>query len=95
MQMKLRRIPLAAEPIADGVAFGRMDVRLAERLLALAGDFKEISATHHDLAKELGTAREVISRILNDFHKRGLVEQSRGRITLTDKAGLRGLAASR
>jgi len=37
----------------------------------------------------------VISRILNDFHKRGLVEQSRGRITLTDKAGLRRLAASR
>lgn len=81
--------------VIDGVAFGRMDVRLAERLLALAGDFKEISATHHDLAKELGTAREVISRILNDFHKRGLVEQSRGRITLTDKAGLRRLAASR
>ncbi|KRS12207.1 Crp/Fnr family transcriptional regulator [Roseovarius atlanticus] len=80
--------------VVDDVAFGRIDVRLAERLLALAGDSKEIAATHQDLASELGTAREVISRVLADFQKRGLVQQSRGRIALVDKPTLRALAES-
>jgi CRP/FNR family transcriptional regulator len=78
----------------DDVAFGRLDVRLAERLLVLAGDFKEISATHQQLASELGTAREVISRVLQDFQKRGMVVPARGRIALTDKPALRLLAGS-
>lgn len=80
--------------VVDDVAFGRMDARLADRLLALAGARKEIAVTHQDLAAELGTAREVISRILNDFQKRGLVAQSRGRITLADKPGLKRLAGA-
>ena len=80
--------------VVDDVAFGRIDVRLADRLLALAGGDKEIAATHQQIASELGTAREVISRVLNDFQKRGLIAQSRGRIALTDKPALRSLAAS-
>ncbi len=80
--------------VVDDVAFGHMDVRLAERLLALSGDFKEIAATHQQLASELGTAREVISRILQDFQKREMIAQSRGRITLLDKPALKELAAS-
>ncbi|WP_372573551.1 Crp/Fnr family transcriptional regulator [Ruegeria jejuensis] len=80
--------------VVDDVAFGQMDVRLAERLLALAGDLKEIAATHQQLASELGTAREVISRILQDFQKREMIAQSRGRIELRDKPALRGLATS-
>lgn len=78
--------------VVDDVAFGRIDVRLAERLLSLAQDYKEISATHQKLASELGTAREVISRVLQDFAKRGLVHQTRGRIALTDRAGLVAIA---
>lgn len=81
--------------VVDDVAFGHMDVRLAERLLALAGDRKEVSATHQQLASELGTAREVISRVLSDFQKREMIAQSRGRIALTDKPALRALAESR
>ncbi len=80
--------------VVDDVAFGHMDVRLAERLLALAGDFREIAATHQHLAGELGTAREVISRILQDFQKREMIAQSRGRIELLDKPALRDLAES-
>ena len=80
--------------VVDDVAFGRIDVRLAERLLALAGDHKEIEATHQRLASELGTAREVISRVLQDFQKREFVEQSRGRIALTDRPALQALADS-
>lgn len=80
--------------VVDDVAFGRIDVRLADRLLTLVGGNKEIAATHAQIASELGTAREVISRVLNDFQKRGLIEQSRGRIAVTNKPALRALADS-
>lgn len=80
--------------VVDDVAFGRIDVRLAERLLALAGGDKEITATHQQLASELGTAREVISRVLQDFQKREMIAQSRGRIALLDKPALATLASS-
>lgn len=80
--------------VVDDVAFGRIDVRLAERLLALAHGDREIATTHQVLARELGTAREVISRVLHDFAKRGLITQTRGKITLVDRAGLDVLANS-
>ena len=80
--------------VVDDVAFGRIDVRLAQRLLALVGVDKEITATHQEIASELGTAREVVSRVLNDFQKRGLIAQSRGRIAVLDKPRLRALAES-
>ena len=78
--------------VVDDVAFGRIDVRLADRLLALGQGLKEVRATHQDLAAELGTAREVISRVLHDFQKRELIEQSRGLITFKDKAKLAKIA---
>ena len=80
--------------VVDDVAFGRIDVRLAERLLALAGQGAEITATHQQLASELGTAREVISRVLQDFQKRGLIAQTRGHVVLADRAALTALAES-
>lgn len=80
--------------VVDDVAFGRIDVRLAARLLMLAGEDKEVAATHQEIASELGTAREVISRVLHDFQKRGLISQSRGRIALSDKSSLRAIAES-
>lgn len=80
--------------VVDDVAFGRIDVRLADRLLALAGANREIAATHAQLASELGSAREVVSRVLHDFQKRGLIAQSRGRIVINDNTGLRKLATS-
>ncbi|MGJ8621168.1 MAG: Crp/Fnr family transcriptional regulator [Yoonia sp.] len=80
--------------VVDDVAFGRIDVRLAERLLALGEGMKEIHTTHQVLASELGTAREVISRVLNDFQKRELISQSRGVITFVNKAGLGAIAQS-
>ncbi|MEO1329002.1 MAG: Crp/Fnr family transcriptional regulator [Pseudomonadota bacterium] len=80
--------------VIDDVAFGRIDVRLAERLLVLAGGDREIAATHAQIASELGTAREVVSRVLNEFQKRGHIAQSRGRIAVIDKPALRALADS-
>lgn len=80
--------------VVDEVAFGRIDVRLAARLMLLAGTSVEVAATHDDLARELGTAREVVSRVLQDFQKRGLVSQSRGRVRLLARESLKQLAES-
>ena len=80
--------------VVDDVAFGRMDVRLAQRLLALANDHDRLRVTHHALASELGTAREVVSRILNDFQKRKLIAQTRGQIAILNASDLKRLAES-
>lgn len=79
--------------VVNDVAFGRIDVRLAYRLISLAGSGEEITATHQQLAGELGTAREVVSRVLNDFQKRGLITQTRGHIVIRDRPKLLKLAA--
>lgn len=80
--------------VVDEVAFGRIDMRLAARLLALAGETDEVAATHQQLASELGTAREVVSRVLQDFQRRGLIAQARGRIGLSDRHRLEAIAHS-
>jgi CRP/FNR family transcriptional regulator, anaerobic regulatory protein len=61
----------------------RIDVRLAEALLA-RGSGGTITATHHDLAAELGTAREVISRTLKRFERSGAIALGRGVIEVRD-----------
>lgn len=47
--------------------------------------------THETIAKNLGTAREVISRILKYFENDGLLTLSRGKIILTDSERLKGM----
>ena len=47
-----------------------------------------VHATHAMLGTELGTAREVVSRTLSEFHRRGWIEQARGEVRLTDRDGL-------
>ena len=79
--------------LIDDIVFQRMDVRLAARLLEMESGGL-ISATHQAIAVELGTAREVISRILGEFHRRALVETARGEIRITNRAGLERLARS-
>ena len=79
--------------VIDEVAFGRIDMRLAGRLLALARGSSEIGATHQQIATELGTVREVVSRQLNEFQRRGWVEIGRGLIRLTDRDALARIAA--
>lgn len=76
----------------EDIAFRRIDIRLSEKLLELAQDGR-VRATHAQIATELGTAREVISRQLAEFQRRGWVELSRGEIALADPAGLRALSA--
>lgn len=80
--------------LIDDIVFRRMDVRLAARLLELADGDDVVHATHAVLGTELGTAREVISRALSEFQRRGWVEQSRGALRLIGRAGLERLARS-
>jgi CRP/FNR family transcriptional regulator len=79
--------------VIEEIAFQRVDIRLAQRLVALARGTGQVRATHQQLAVELGTAREVVSRQLGEFQRRGWVRQARGVIDITDMAGLGRLAA--
>lgn len=78
--------------LIEEVAFGRIDVRLATWLRSRAEAQGEIRATHQDIATELGTAREVISRQLKEFERHGWVALHRGRIQVKDRDGLASLS---
>lgn len=80
--------------VIDEVAFQRLDVRLAGRLLERAGDGDVVELTHQELAAELGTAREVVSRQVHELQRRGWLMASRGHIEIRNKAALAELAAS-
>lgn len=80
--------------LIDDIVFQRMDVRLASRLLELADAEGVVHATHQVLGTELGTAREVVSRTLSEFQRRGWVEQARGEVRLVGRAGLERLVRS-
>jgi len=75
----------------DEVAFQRMDVRLADKLIRLSNNQDIIATTHQKLSVELGTAREVISRQLQEFQRRGWIEQGRGNINLLNRTKLEQL----
>ena len=80
--------------IIDDVAFRRMDVRLAQKLLLMAGDSDTLKITHQQLATELGSAREVVSRLMQEFQRRGWVSSSaRGEVSIVHKAELQRIAA--
>lgn len=79
--------------IIEDIAFQRVDIRLAQKLLDLERGTGHIKATHQQLAAELGTAREVISRQLGEFQRRGWIRQSRGSVELVEPDGLERLAA--
>jgi CRP/FNR family transcriptional regulator len=78
--------------VIQNVAFESIDSRLAARLLALAAD-GALAITHQQLAAEIGTAREVVSRHLKAFERRGWISLSRGRVELRKPAPLRAAAA--
>lgn len=80
--------------VIEDVAFLRIDVRLAQRLLDLANDAGHVALTHQQLAAELGTAREVVSRQLNEFQRRGWIAGSRGAIDILKRDALGTLASS-
>ncbi len=79
--------------VVEEVAFERIDKRLAQKLTELADPEGRLSLTHQELAVELGSAREVISRHLKEFQRRGWLEMTRGQIKLNDPTALTRLTA--
>lgn len=73
--------------LISGFAFDRLDLRvavwLAEQFERSSG--RAIVVTHNDVADELGTTREMISRILKDFEHKRCIELARGKIHLVCK----------
>lgn len=78
--------------VVEEVAFERIDKRLAQKLIDRADAEGLLGATHQELAVELGTAREVVSRHLKEFQRRGWLELARGALRLTDRSALQRLA---
>lgn len=74
--------------LVDEVAFASLDLRLARRLLAEAGSDGVVSKTHQQLALDLGSVREVISRYLSEWERMGWVRSARGSIVVLDKPAL-------
>ena len=70
--------------IVDEVAFRRLDARLASLLLIRSRGQNPLRITHQQIAAELGSSREVISRLLEDFSERGFVRAVRGEIEVLD-----------
>jgi len=70
--------------VVNAVAFQKMDVRLMNLLQQKASLFhtKEISVTHQQLADELGTTREAVSRVLKQLEKSQALVLSRNKISL-------------
>jgi CRP/FNR family transcriptional regulator len=74
----------------EALSFRSVDRRLAEVLLARGSP--EVAATQAELAVEVGTAREVVTRRLNALAREGVVALGRGTVALRDPAALRSLA---
>ena len=76
--------------LVEEVAFARLDQRLAK--LILARNEATLNVTHQQLADDLGSVREIVSRLLKGFASQGLVSLGREQVTVVDREGLQKLA---
>ncbi|MFM8424511.1 MAG: Crp/Fnr family transcriptional regulator, partial [Chloroflexota bacterium] len=70
--------------VVDEVVFHRMDRRVANLLLKRGREENPIRITHQEIASELGSSREVISRLLEDFISESSIRSGRGVIEILD-----------
>ena len=77
--------------LIDAVAFQRLDRRLAAALL---GRGQQLNVTHQTLADELGTVREMVTRLLRRFEREGWVSLGREQIQIVNGAALRTLVST-
>jgi CRP/FNR family transcriptional regulator len=75
--------------LVSAVAFQKLDQRLAALLIAKPNPLR---TTHQALADELGSAREMVSRLLKGFAEQGWVKLAREQIEITDAAALKRFA---
>ncbi len=72
--------------LVEEVVFKKLDKRLAQLLLDQKND--QFDVTHQDIAMELGSVREVVSRQLKVFERQELIKLGRGNIQILDRGGL-------
>ena len=75
--------------LVEAVAFHRLDRRVAGALL---GRGRAVELTHQQLADEVGSVREIVTRVLRSLADQGLVRLGRGSIEVLDATGLRRVA---
>lgn len=75
--------------VVEEVVFQHMDRRVAALLLQRAQGQALLRITHQEIASDLGSSREVISRLLEDFEKKGLLRIARGTVEILDEQLLR------
>jgi CRP/FNR family transcriptional regulator len=75
---------LTVMAIVDEVVFRQMDRRVASLLLNQAHILNPLRMTHQEIAAELGSSREVISRLMEAFASQGIVRTKRGTIEVLD-----------
>ncbi|MDX1914960.1 MAG: Crp/Fnr family transcriptional regulator [Methylophilus sp.] len=78
--------------LLDEVAFHTLDARLAKLLIDSGAT--SINRTHQQIADELGTAREVVSRQLKRFELKGWISMGRGQVEIQDREKLMELASA-
>jgi CRP/FNR family transcriptional regulator len=78
--------------LVEEVAFQSVDHRLARYLCERFADADTLETTHAAIAAELGTAREVVSRLLRDMERAGALATGRGRLRLRDPGVLSRMA---
>ena len=77
--------------VVEAIAYQKLDQRLAALLVNRSLD-GEIHATHQALADDLGSVREIVSRLLRNFEDRGWVDLGRERVRVVDRGALASLA---
>ena len=80
--------------LVEKVAFGKLEVRLAKHLLEQRDENNILTSTHQNIATELGSAREVISRQLKEMEAKGYIEINRGNIKINDITALEDISSS-
>jgi len=80
--------------LIEQILWKRLDKRIAAFLMeeSTLEDTLKLTTTHEQIARHLGTAREVVTRMLRNFQSEGLVKVSRGSIEITDEKRLAELA---
>ena len=80
--------------LLDQILYKKMDSRIAAFLLEeFSAMGKDIPITHDEIARNLGTAREVVTRMLRYFQQEGILSLSRGSVRIWDPDRLKTAAA--
>lgn len=78
--------------LVEQVAFSRLDSRLAQKLIELSRGSDTVTMTQAELAAEVGTAREVVTRVLAELARSEAVKVGRGVIVIQNRRALEELA---